>query len=157
MPYHWYVLSCKTNKEEIIEKQLQDQGYEVFYPYIPAGKEPGASNMHKPLLFPGYIFIRVDIDECGSSTFQWMKHSTGIVCMGGKPSHVPDRMIQAIQRRIIGNQIEGRELSSGADESSSERDDGIPAAIDGLFESGISQTERTRVLLEMLSEANLTP
>ena len=156
MSHHWYVLSCKTNKEEIIGKQLQDQGYEVFYPYIPAGKEPGASNMHKPL-FPGYIFIRVDIDECGSSTFQWMKHSTGIVCMGGKPSHVPDRMIQAIQGRIIGNQIEGRELSSGVNKSSSERDDGIPAAIVGLFESGISQAERTLVLLEMLSEVNLTP
>jgi len=156
MSHHWYVLSCKTNKEEIIEKQLQDQGYEVFYPYIPAGKEPGASNMHKPL-FPGYIFIRVDIDEYGSSTFQWMKHSSGIVCMGGIPPHVPDRMIQAIQRRVIGNQIEGRELSSEADESSSERDDGIPAAINSLFESGISQTERTRVLLEMLSEVNLTP
>jgi transcription antitermination factor NusG len=155
MPYHWYALSRKPNKEEIIGKQLQDRGYDVFYPYIPAGKDAGVSNTHKPL-FPGYIFVRVDIEESGLSTFQWMKHSTGIVCMGGKPSHVPDRMIQAIQRRVVGNQIEDRQLSSGAGQSSSEKEDGIPTVIDGLFESGVSQSERSRVLLEMLSEVNLT-
>jgi transcription antitermination factor NusG len=156
MTYHWFALSCKPNKEEIIGKQLHDQGYEVFYPTIPAGKEPGVSNLHKPL-FSGYIFIRVDIDETGLSTFQWMKHSTGIVCMGGKPSHVPDRMVEAIQRRIEGRHSENRDHSSGSDENSFEQDDGIPAAVDGLFESSISHSERTRVLLEMLSELNLTP
>jgi len=153
MTYHWYALSCKPNKEEIIGKQLQDQGYEVFCPYIPVSKDAGSSNTNKPL-FPGYVFIRIDIDESGLSAFQWMKHSTGIVCMGGKPSHVPDRMVEAIQRKITGGHLKHRNHSGSSAESISEQDDGIPPAVGELFESSIPHFERTRVLLEMLSDGS---
>ena len=87
MPEHWYALRSKPRKEDVLWKQLQAVGFEVFYPQLRVHPINPRSRKLIPY-FPGYLFIHVDIDLVGLSTFQWMPHTTGLVSFdnGNDPS-----------------------------------------------------------------------
>lgn len=57
----WFVISTKTNKEKIAEKNLILQGFEVFLPLIQKTRRH-ARRVDKVLrpIFPGYLFVRFD-------------------------------------------------------------------------------------------------
>ncbi len=95
----WYVLSCKPNKEGILLRQLQSQGYEVFYPrhFSTNGK---TGRLHIKAYFPGYLFIRLDLTQVGQSTFQWMPNAEGLVSFESRPAYVPDILIEAIKKHV---------------------------------------------------------
>jgi transcription antitermination factor NusG len=95
----WYALCCKPRKEHLIWQQLASRGYEVFYPHILKMTKNGKRFLVKPF-FPGYVFVNLDFEEESASKLQWMQHSTGLVCIDGKPFHIPDGMIAAMQNRL---------------------------------------------------------
>jgi transcription antitermination factor NusG len=100
LAHQWYTLCCKPRKERFIWQQLLSRGYEVFYPRILSMTKNGKRLIVKPF-FPGYLFVNFNMEEDSSSKFQWMEHSIGLVCVDGKPFHIPDRLITAIQDRLF--------------------------------------------------------
>src|SRR4030043_2448686 len=99
MAPHWYALRSKPRKEDIVWKQVNERGIEVFYPRLRVNPINPRSRKFRPY-FPGYLFIRADIDVVGLSTFQWLPPSTGLVSFGGEPSPVPDNLIYAIVQGV---------------------------------------------------------
>jgi transcription antitermination factor NusG len=95
----WYVLRSKPHKERILWRQLRDQGFEVFYPHILLHTVKPGVIKNKPL-FPGYLFVNVNLDLVGKSTFNWMPLSNGLVSIDGKPALVPEALINAIRRHL---------------------------------------------------------
>jgi transcription antitermination factor NusG len=93
----WIAISSKPHKEEALYRKLQADGYEIFFPRYP--QDIGGTHVIKPY-FPGYLFVKVDLDLVGISTFQWMPFAIGPVDYCGKPAYIPDRLIIAIQKKV---------------------------------------------------------
>jgi len=147
----WYVLSCKLNKEYIVEHQLRSQGYEVFCP-IARDHRKKAGRLGKKPYFPGYIFVQVDLDEVSLSTFQWMPNTEGLVSFGLKPAYVPDSLVRAISRHAQDDSDDGR-TSIHRGDTSVDPTDGSGA----LFDPNLTSNQRVQVLLRVLEGMTIPP
>jgi len=152
MAEQWYALRSKPRKEDVVWNQVRQRGFEVFYPRMRVNPINPRSRKFKPY-FPGYLFIRVDIETVGLSTFQWLPHTTGLVCFGGEPSPVPDNLINAIKRRV-------EEITESGGEVFDDLHKGDVVLInygpfegyEAIFNARLPGTERVRVLLQFLSD-----
>jgi transcriptional antiterminator RfaH len=150
MSLRWYALRSKTRKEDIVHRQVKEKGYEVFYPKLRINPVNPRARKFKPY-FPGYLFVQADLDEVGSSVFQWMPHTLGLVSFGGEPAVVPENLIYAIQQKVIEIAAAGGELLNGLKS-------GDPIMItngpfegyEAIFDTRIPGSERVRVLLQLL-------
>lgn len=137
----------------MIYHQLQDKGYEVFFPYlINRTKDPNTLKIEP--YFPGYLFVRADLSEVPLSAFQWMPMTSGLVCMAGIPAFVPERMIRTIQRSLskANLRVLGMPEELGLSDTIEPGFPQIPE--DGkLFDSQINGEDRARVLLQILEQA----
>jgi transcription antitermination factor NusG len=152
MACQWYALRSKPRKEDIVWKQVRDQGFEVFYPRLRVHPVNPRSRKIKSY-FPGYMFVRVDLEVAGLSAFQWMPHAVGLICFGGEPAPVPDHLIHAIRRRVEEIDEAGGEVFDGL------RPGGIVKinygpfeGYEAIFDTRIPGSERVRVLLKLLSD-----
>ncbi len=157
MPVHWYALRSKPRKEDVVWRLLKTQGYEVFYPRLRVQPVNPRSRKVRPY-FPGYMFVQVDINEVGLSTFQWMPHALGLVTFGDEPAIVPDNLIYAIQKRVDEIAAVGGELFDGL-----KRGDEIVisagpfAGYEAIFDVRLPGSERVRVLLQLLNSQRQVP
>jgi transcription antitermination factor NusG len=155
MAQNWYALHSHPRKEDSLWQQVQSQGYEVFYPRIRVQTVNPRARKVKPY-FPGYLFIRADLQETGLSVFQWMPYSTGLVSFGGEPAVVPDALIHAISRRIEEIAQAGGELFDAVKPGDQVRVQTGPfAGYEGIFDTRVDGTQRVRILLRMLSKRDL--
>jgi transcriptional antiterminator RfaH len=155
MPLQWYALRSKPRKEDVVSKQVRDRGIEVFYPRLRVHPVNPRSSKVKPY-FPGYLFVRVDIDSVGLSTFQWLPHSTGLVTFGGEPPPVPDHLINAIQRRVAEISSAGGEIFDGLHHGDVVQINYGPFnGYEAIFDARLPGTERVRVLLQFLSDRHV--
>lgn len=150
MATHWYALRSKPRKEDALSRQVNSQGFEVFYPQLRVNPVNPRSRKWRPY-FPGYLFIHVDLEQAGLSVFQWMPYSLGLVSFGDIPSDVPDHLIEAIRRRVDHVARAGGEILDGLKQGDvvSVRD-GPFAGYEAIFDIKLPGNERVRVLLEML-------
>ena len=152
MAQHWYALRSKPRKEEVLWRQLRAQEYEVFFPRIRVQPVNPRSKKLKAY-FPGYMFVQVDLEEVGLSTFQWMPHAIGIVNFDGEPASVPENLIHAIRKRVEAIAAAGGELFEGLKPGDPVKiSDGPLAGYEALFDTRLPGSERVRVLIKMLSD-----
>jgi len=152
MPLQWYALRSKPRKENVLWRQAQEHGFEVFYPRLRVNPVNPRSQKIKPY-FPGYMFVRADVESAGLSTFQWMPHSTGLVCFGGEPSVVPENLIHAISRRVEEIAQAGGEVFDGLKPGDVIQINYGPfEGYEAIFDARLPGSARVRVLLQLLSE-----
>ncbi len=157
MAKHWYVLNCKSHKGHIVQHQLHSRGFEVFYPLENSHKGKTAKRQFKPY-FPGYLFVRVDLQEVSLSTFQWMPNTEGLVCFGTKPAHVPDSLIKAISKHVSSPLRE--ELNLADQLTVFDHSNGPEKPVDGseaIFDPSLSSDERVQKLLRVLEGMTIPP
>ena len=157
MSYQWYALRSKSRKEDAVWRQLQTQGYEVFYPCLRVHPVNPRSRKIVPY-FPGYLFVEVDLVQTGISVFQWMPHTVGLVSFGGEPSIVPENLILAIQKRVDEINAAGGEIFDGLKPGETVWiSDGPFQGYEGIFDGRLPGSERVRVLLEFLGNRRKLP
>ena len=150
MPYHWYALRSKSRKEDAVCRQVQSQGFEVFYPSLRVHPVNPRSRKIVPY-FPGYLFVAADLEQVGISIFQWMPHTLGLVSFGGEPSIVPENLILAIQKRVDEINAAGGEIFDGLKPGETVWiSDGPFQGFEAIFDGRLPGSERVRVLLEFL-------
>jgi transcription antitermination factor NusG len=152
MGLNWYALHSHSNKEELLWRQVEAHGIEVFYPRIRVNPVNPRARKIKPY-FPGYLFIKADLEAVGASLFNWMPYATGLISFGGEPSVVSETLIQAIQQRVLQIEGAGGELFEGL--KSGDKviiHDGPFSGYEAIFDLRLSGSERVRVLLKMLSD-----
>ncbi len=152
MSQSWYALRSKPCKEDIVWKQARDRGVEVFYPRMRVQPVNPRSRKIKPY-FPGYLFVRVSLDDVGLSIFQWMPYSVGLVSFGGEPAAVPDSLINAIQQRVDEIAAAGGQVFDGLKRGDLVQIECGPfRGYEAIFDARIPGSERVRVLLKFLDE-----
>ena len=152
MSNSWYALRSKPRKEDIVYRQLLSHGIETYYPRLRIKPVNPRSKNVKPY-FPGYMFIRADIDELGTSTFQWMPHTVGLVSFGNEPAIVPENLIAEIKKRVEEatriREIKNKAYLRGEVIKIS---NGPFTGYEAIFDAEISGSERVRVLLKLLND-----
>ena len=155
MSAYWYAINSHPHKEEALYRQVQAQAIEVFYPCVRVNPVNPRSKKIRAY-FPGYMFVKVDLEETGNSVFQWMPYARGMVSFGGEPAVVPDSLIHAIQRRVKEIAAAGGELFDGLQPGDPVMIETGPfAGYEAIFDVRLPGTERVRVLLKMLNERNV--
>jgi transcriptional antiterminator RfaH len=155
MTAYWYAMQSKPNKEDALLDQLENQGFEVFFPRIRVTPVNPRARKIKAY-FPGYMFIHVDINDVGLSTFQWMPFARGMVTFDQEPATVPDSLIFAIRRRVEEVNTAGGEIFDGlrkGDEIFIQ--DGPFAGYEAIFDVRLPGSERVRVLIKLLSQRQI--
>jgi transcriptional antiterminator RfaH len=153
----WYALRSKPRKEEVVWRQARDQGYEVFFPRLRVHTVNPRARKIRPY-FPGYLFVKVDIEASGLSVFQWMPHATGLVTFGGEPSSVPENLIAAIRRRLDEINEAGGEVFDGLKQGDMVTIHYGPfEGYEAIFDARLPGSERVRVLLQLLSNQRRLP
>lgn len=150
MQVSWYVLHSKPNKESLLGEQLSLRKIETFLPQIRVHPVNPRARKIKPY-FPGYVFVRLSLDEVGLSVLQWLPGAIGFVSYGGQPSTIPDGLIHAIRKRVDEINASGGELFNDLKQGDLvEIRSGPFAGYEGIFDTRLTGDERVRVLLKLL-------
>ncbi|HSM24684.1 MAG TPA: transcription termination/antitermination NusG family protein [Anaerolineaceae bacterium] len=152
MESFWYVIQSHPNKEQMLYTQLELLGLEIFFPKIRVKPVNPRSRKIRPY-FPGYIFLKTDLETITTSTIKWMPHSRGIVSFGGEASIVPESLIQALKQKF-GESAEAiidlnEEIQSGAPVTI---EYGPFKGYEGIFDMKLDGSDRARILIKMLSD-----
>jgi transcription antitermination factor NusG len=155
MAMHWYALRSKPRKEDVVWRQLRDQGVEVFYPRLRVHTVNPRSRQLRPY-FPSYLFVLAELETTGLSYFQWMPHALGLVTFGGEPSTVPENLIHAIRQRVEEISVAGGQVFDGLQPGDAVRITYGPfEGYEAIFDGRLPGSERVRVLLQFLNARNV--
>jgi len=146
----WYVLRSKPNKEELLYQQVLSREFEVYFPRLKVNPVNPRARKIKPF-FPGYMFVRVSLDEVGFSTFQWMPYAIGLVSFDKEPATVREDVMQTLIKNIE-HLKEMKEDSSAPFEHGSKLlvNSGPFEGFEAIFDTNLPGRDRIRVLLTML-------
>ena len=157
MSLKWYALRSKPLKEDMIWQQLVAKGLETFYPRLRVHPVNPRAKKIKPY-FPGYMFVRVNLDEMGLSLLKWMPHTLGLVSFGGEPAQVPDNLIHALKKRVQEINEAGGEVFDGLKSGDEVYIHSGPfKGYEAVFDSRLPGKERVRVLLHFLDNNRAVP
>jgi transcriptional antiterminator RfaH len=96
----WYAVSCKPRQEAVAEENLLRQGFHVYLPRIRIRQRRRGHWLDAvEVLFPRYIFIRVDTMRRSTATVRSTRGVVGLVRFGGQPAVVPDAVMAALRQR----------------------------------------------------------
>ena len=155
MTTQWYCVQSKPRNEAFLYSQLAARGIEAFYPRLKVKPvNPRASKVQP--YFPGYVFVRLDLDQVGTSTLHWMPGAVGLVCFDAQPAWVPESLINAIRRHV-------EEMNAGGGNPAARLRHGDPVRIkegpfagyQAVFDTSVSGENRVRVLLSLLRRQKL--
>lgn len=148
----WYALRSKPHRERILFEQVQAREIEAFFPQVRVKPANPRASRIRPY-FPGYLFVRVNLEEAGNNLFQWMPFSQGLVSFGSQPASVPDHLIAGLHQRLQAIAEAGGlrmgELKAGAPVRVK---DGAFKGYEGIFDCRLSGNERVRILLRLLGD-----
>jgi transcriptional antiterminator RfaH len=97
----WFLLQTKAREEQRAIDNLNQQQITTFCPEITVEKiVRGKRKTQKEVLFPGYIFVRLDAQSPSFTTIRSTRGVAKFVTFGHEPSRVPDTLIDIIQQRI---------------------------------------------------------
>ena len=151
----WYAVCCKPRQEAVAEENLLRQGFHVYLPRIRMRQRRRRQWIDAvEVLFPRYIFIRVDPQRRSTATVRSTRGVVGLVRFGGRPAVVPDAVMDALKQRedaASGLHQDNRPLFSSGEPV--KLVDGPLAGMEGVFTQQDGD-KRVIVLLELLGKAN---
>ncbi|WP_054521890.1 transcription termination/antitermination protein NusG [Thermanaerothrix daxensis] len=153
MPPHWYAVHSHPHREESLARYMEESGLEVFYPHLRVSPVNPRSRRIRAY-FPGYVFVRADLEQTGHSLFQWMPFATGLVSFGGEPAIVPDSLILSLKAHL--ERLNRAEAHAPAEPfrkgEEVQIETGPFAGYEAIFDAHLPGRERVRVLLKFLGE-----
>ena len=98
MALNWYVIRTKPQSENIAANALRVEGYEHFFPMIQAIQR--RSGKEEIPLFPGYLFVRCDVDRGQWPAIGLLPGVLGWVRFDGVASSIADDVVDELARRV---------------------------------------------------------
>ena len=151
----WYVLQSKPNNEELLCEQLRIRQIEAYCPRIKV--QPVNPRARKMIpYFPGYLFIRANLDVIGTSVLKWLPGAIGLVDFGGELAYVTDDLLYAIRCKV--DQVNANEQGLLKDLKPGEVvkiQTGPFTGYQAIFDSYLPGHERVHVLLKILRDRQI--
>jgi transcriptional antiterminator RfaH len=156
MTTQWYVLRSKPNKEDVLYRQVLLRGFEAFYPCQTLQSTNSRSRKSRAF-FTSYMFVHINLQETGLSTFQWMPYSSGLVNFDGEPAAIPSNIMNALIKGIethLGNEAAIRNEFIHGD--ALKVVSGPFTGYEAIFDMRLPGNDRIRILLS-LAKGNRMP
>ncbi len=106
----WYILHTYSGQESRVAKilqqriqslKLEDKFFEILIPTEERMKiRAGKRFTKEEMLFPGYVFVRMILDDNSWAAARGSEGVTGFVGSGDQPSPVAEREIRAIEKYL---------------------------------------------------------
>lgn len=96
----WFLAQIKPNSHEIARRNLTRQGFALFLPLSEETRRTGSgfTTKRRPL-FPGYLFVRLDISGGHWRAVNSTYGITRLVSLGNSPTPVPDDLVNRLMAR----------------------------------------------------------
>jgi transcriptional antiterminator RfaH len=146
---HWYVIQTKPGDEHRVERNLSNQGIEVFLPLLESFQYSSGKMIQKiKSLFTNYVFATLDIN-LHYYKVKWTRGVNKILGIGGEPLPVSEKVIQTIKDRMGENHFV--KLDEGLEEGTIVQFTSGPFKdLIGVFDRRMSEGKRVRVLLSLI-------
>ena len=154
----WYVASTHSRAESRALWHLRNQGYRGYLPsYRKRRTHARRTELVRAPLFPGYIFIAVDIAETSWHPIRSTMGIRHLICHGNAPVPVPKGVVEDIMAREDKDGIvSAPSLPPFANDEPVKVTAGPFLGQVGLFEC-VSDDQRIVILLEMLGRQIRVP
>ena len=150
MTSDWYALAVQPRKEQFVENQLNSNGFEATYPrFRKIVRHARRTKTVLSPLFPGYIFINLDLSRQSWRKANWMQGSIGLVRFDNRPAPLPAAFVEDF--------VMGLGEGSIAEFNQDLKVGDTVQAIGGPFDRlkgeiiGLSDQDRVKVLMEALN------
>ncbi len=148
----WYVLYTKAMQEQAVAQQLEQKGLEVFFPCYTERRHP--SPRLRPL-FPGYLFVRLELERTGLAVLQWTPGLCYVVSFAGTPARMPDEAIELVRLQLERVRERGGLHTSSFEAGEHVRISSGPlAGMEAVFDGTAGSADRVRILIDFLGEVN---
>ena len=98
MALRWYAARTKPLAEYAARERLETAGLDVLLPCA-QGRAPRRGHQDTPL-FPGYLFLRYDLEQQGWDQLRRVPQLMGLVAFEGVVPSVPDEVMYELAQRI---------------------------------------------------------
>ena len=93
----WYAVRSQPRKEQLAEDHLRRQGFRAFLPKIPKiVKLPTRTKTVSEAFFPGYLFVRLDLDVDRWRSVNGTIGVLSLVSFGERPAPAPAGLIEEL-------------------------------------------------------------
>ncbi len=151
----WFAVCCKPRQEAIAEENLRRQHFHVYLPRLCIRRRRRGQWIDSiEVLFPRYLFIRIDPLLQNLAPVRSTRGAVGLVRFGGQPAVVPDEVIDALlqcQDPASGLHQENRTPFNAGDRI--KLVDGPFAGMEAVFAEPDGE-KRVIVLLELMGKTN---
>jgi transcription elongation factor/antiterminator RfaH len=145
----WYVIQTKPRKEEEAETYLSTGGVEIFNPLIEAFTlRNGRMTKGLKPLFPGYLFAKFDLAQ-NYPLVRWARGVRKILGFGEAPASISEEVVEIIKARTdlqgilrVRHHFEPNDVVR--------INTGPLKDLLGVFERWLSDSERVRILLNLI-------
>ena len=145
----WYVIQTKPKKEEGAKLYLSTKGVEVFSPLIETFvPRNGKINKELKSLFPNYIFAKFELEK-NYPLVRWARGVKKILGFGGYPVPISEEVIDLIKKRTDENGIVKKTHHFVVNDVVRIKT-GPLRELCGIFDRWVSDSERVRVLLNLI-------
>lgn len=110
----WFVIYCKSRKDDVAERNLLRQGFEIYRPLINRFSSNNKSRVKRIIiesLFPRYLFLNVDPEKQSLTPITYTLGVVGFVKFGDRYSTVTDSVINKIKLLESEQQINSEKTS----------------------------------------------
>lgn len=147
----WYVVHCISRRETQTASALMSKldHAEVYAPKLL--RRRGAENLSAPL-FPGYIFINVEMSAVGPGQINTTPGVLKLLEISGTPQKLAPGTVEAIQERIELLNSGKQPLRKFKTGEPVRLSDGPFKGLEAIFLGPVSSHERVRILLEFLGQ-----
>lgn len=98
---HWYLVQCRPGQTERACRHLENQGYHCYLPYMTMERVRGGRRIQREEpLFPGYLFIQLDLDGQSAYSIRSTRGVRKLVQFGDRATPVPDEVIEGLRARL---------------------------------------------------------
>ncbi len=94
----WHAVAAKPRMELWARTNLWERDLEVYLPLVRRWRRHARRRdlVTRPL-FPGYLFVHVDLDATSSRAIDMARGVKGLVRFGARPPHLPAEVIEGIR------------------------------------------------------------
>jgi transcriptional antiterminator RfaH len=145
----WYVIQTKPKKEEEATSYLSTKGVEIFSPLIEAfnGRNAKVAKELKPL-FPGYIFGKFDLEQ-NYPLVRWGKGVKCVLGFGGYPVSISEEVVEIIKEKADARGVVRLKGDYKPNDVVRIKTGPLKDLL-GIFERWVSESERVRILLNLI-------
>jgi transcriptional antiterminator RfaH len=146
---NWFVIQTKPKKEEEAESYLSTKGVEIFSPLIEAfSLRNGRMNKELKPLFPGYLFGKFDLDQ-NYPLVRWARGVKKILGFGEYPTSISEEVVEIIKERTDAQGIVRIRYHFKPNDLIRIKTGPLKDLL-GIFERWVSDSERARILLNLI-------